>query len=407
VGQSATEQFSTPTYDPFVKGNAAPGDGPSKQTFSDFLNLFFFNNKYNLGTVITALQERGIFQSLAEPNLVAESGKPASFLAGGEIPVPIAQGTGSNIAITVQYKEFGIRLNFTPVVDGNQIHLKVQPEVSSLDFDNAIVLQGFRIPALSTRRTETELQLQSGQTFAIAGLLNNTMNSSLRKIPGIGNIPVLGLLFQSKAAQKNQTELVVMITPEVLPRNSSGVTPNLPRQAEPYLPSLPANKSIAPPPPPFRSTPGGAQNGAPSPAPSSKSSGETGSTSPAIDPSTPAATPATNDVASSPSSGQSPDAQRPATAQDQKALERAAKEERTRQEFERNMAKVEQERQAKVAREQAKRDAEAAKRAAEEAKKQLEAAKKQKQAVAEAEEKLKAAQAAYEAQVAKSKKTPQ
>ena len=175
--------------------------------------MFLFNNKYDIGAVVKALQTKGLFQSLAEPNLVAESGKEASFLAGGEYPIPIAQGGSGSVAITVQYKEYGIRLNFTPVVNGNRVHLKVRPEVSTLDFANAIVLNGFRIPALSTRRTETEIELNNGQTFAVAGLMNNTVNSTLQKIPGIGDIPILGLLFQSKAAQKGQTELVVMITP--------------------------------------------------------------------------------------------------------------------------------------------------------------------------------------------------
>jgi pilus assembly protein CpaC len=119
------------------------------------------------------------------------------------------------MAITVQFKEFGIRLNFTPVVNGDRVQLKVRPEVSTLDFGNAVTLNGFRIPALSTRRTETELELMDGQTFAIAGLMNNTMNSTMQKIPGIGDIPILGQLFRSKAAQKNQTELVVMITPQI------------------------------------------------------------------------------------------------------------------------------------------------------------------------------------------------
>src|SRR5262249_39448997 len=148
-----------------------------------------------------------LFQSLAEPNLVAESGKEASFLAGGEFPIPVLQGGGLNTGITVQFKEFGIRLNFTPtVLDGDRVQLKVKPEVSALDFTNAIVLQGFRIPALTTRRTETELELHNGQTFAIAGLLDNTVNSTMQKIPGIGDIPILGLLFKSKAAQKDRTE---------------------------------------------------------------------------------------------------------------------------------------------------------------------------------------------------------
>src|SRR5205814_3784641 len=121
-----------------------------KITFSDFLNFFLFNEKYDIGVMIKALQSKGLFQSLAEPNLVAESGKEASFLAGGEFPVPIAQGSGGNVAISVAYKEFGIRLNFTPVINGDRIHLKVRPEVSTLDFANGVLLQGFRIPALST-----------------------------------------------------------------------------------------------------------------------------------------------------------------------------------------------------------------------------------------------------------------
>jgi len=222
-----------------------------KLVFSDFLNLFLFDAKHQLGTVIKALQTRGQFQSLAEPNLVAESGKEASFLAGGEFPVPVAQGSGANLAISVQYKEFGVRLNFTPVIHGDRVHLKVRPEVSTLDFANGVLLNGFRIPALSTRRTETELELQDGQTFAIAGLLNNSLNSTLQKIPGIGDIPILGLLFKSKAANKEQTELVVMITPQILTRNSSGVTTALPKTPEPFLAPLPANKLVDPLPPAF------------------------------------------------------------------------------------------------------------------------------------------------------------
>jgi pilus assembly protein CpaC len=239
-GRSTTQQFAAPEW-----------DTQGRMVFSDFLNIFMFDAQNGITGVIKALQERGLFQSLAEPNLVAESGSEASFLAGGEIPVPIAQGSGNNVAITVQYKEFGIRLTFTPVVTGDRIHLKVRPEVSSLDFGNGVVLQGFRIPGLITRRTETSLELGNGQTFAIAGLLNNTVNSSMQKIPGIGDIPILGLLFRSKAAQKEQTELVVMITPEILPNNSPGVTPNLPRLQEQFLSPLPPNRSHEPPPAAF------------------------------------------------------------------------------------------------------------------------------------------------------------
>src|SRR5262249_40935562 len=146
-----------------------------------------------------------------------------------------------------------IRLNFTPTVLGNDlIDLKVRPEVSSLDFSNAIVLDGFRIPALSTRRTETEVELQDGQTFAVAGLLNNTLNNTMQKIPGIGDIPALGSLFRSRAYQKNQTELVVMIPPTILRRGSTGVSQGLPNVVEPYL--APPSKSY-PVPAPYTGSP--------------------------------------------------------------------------------------------------------------------------------------------------------
>ena len=257
LGRVTTGQFAAPGFADlqWTKANSDFGSNVTsaegKFTFSDFLNLFLFSEKYDIGAMVRALQTKGLFQSLAEPNLVAESGKEASFLAGGEFPVPIAQGSGGNVAITVQYKEFGIRLNFTPTVNGNRVHLKVRPEVSTLDFANGVVLQGFRIPALTTRRTETELELIDGQTFAIAGLMNNSVNSTLQKIPGIGDIPILGYLFKSKAAQKNQTELVVMITPQILPKNSSGVTSTLPRTPERYLPPMPPKTLHESPPPAF------------------------------------------------------------------------------------------------------------------------------------------------------------
>jgi pilus assembly protein CpaC len=217
-------------------GVPAPTFEEGKLVFSDFLNLFVFNAKEQLGAVVRALSNKGLFQSLAEPNLIATNGKEASFLAGGEYPYPVVQsGSGTN-SVTITFKEFGVRLSFTPtVLSGDLIHLKVKPEVSSLDFANAVVIDGFRVPALSTRRTETEVELRDGQTFAIAGLMNNTLTSTMSKIPGIGDIPILGLLFKSKAHQKNQTELVVMITPQILKRGSMGVSEGLPAVIEPYL----------------------------------------------------------------------------------------------------------------------------------------------------------------------------
>jgi pilus assembly protein CpaC len=256
IARTTTQQFSAPNYTDLSRtadldDNLVGAEG--KYSLSDFLNIFVFNNKYNIGTVVRALSEKGLFQSLAEPNLIATNGKEASFLAGGEYPYPVVQGGANNNAVTIMFKEFGIRLNFTPtVLGGDLINLKVRPEVSSLDFGNAVTVSGFRVPSLSTRRTETEVELRDGQTFAIAGLLNNTVQDSMRKIPGIGDIPILGWLFKSRAMQKAQTELVVMITPTIIKRGQMGVSEGLPSLIEPYLA---APKKTLPNPDPYVGSP--------------------------------------------------------------------------------------------------------------------------------------------------------
>ena len=407
VARTTTQQFAAPAFDQ-TKG----------LVFSDFLNILLFNTKYQVGTAIQALQQKGLFQTLAEPNLIAQNGKEASFLAGGEIPVPIAQGTGGNVAITVSWKEFGIRLNFTPtVLGGDLIHLKVRPEVSTLDFNNAVVLQGFRVPALSTRRAETEVELRDGQTFAIAGLLNNQVNSTLRRIPGIGNIPILGLLFTSKAAQKDRTELVVMITPQIVRPGSPGVAPGLPGLIEPFLGA--PKHPLAPPPPH---------------APLSRDeiyrapATPTASTSDMNAPAVPAA-----QIQPQPGGSVEPAS---LTNQEKKVLERARRQMREQQEaaakgmtreerraaqqasdvarenakHEADAARVQARRDAESrkvaeeqARDQARRDAEAKKVSDEAARKQAEIDKKHAKAVADAEAKLKAAEAAYQSEMKKVK----
>jgi pilus assembly protein CpaC len=418
--RATTDQFGgAPGFDglSWTKQNGDFGSpvtsAEGKFTFSDFLNLFLFSEKYDIGAAIKALQTKGLFQSLAEPNLVAESGKEASFLAGGEIPIPVAQGTGGSTAISVQYKEFGVRLSFTPTVIGDRVHLKVKPEVSTLDFANGVNLQGFRIPALSTRRTETELELIDGQTFAIAGLMNNTMNSSLSKIPGIGDIPILGLLFKSKAAQKNQTELVVMITPHILPRNSPGVTPNVPHLQEPFLPPPPARKGLSTPPPAFV-TPGTAAFVMPAAPPATDRDAATAAaTMRGLTPSRPATyvpgteLPATQtvDTAAAVRTAQktaNTAAPKP-SRHDERTIEAAARERAKQDEVDRRNAKIEQERQAKVAKEQARRDVEQARKdteaariAAIEAKKQADLDRIQQKSVDEAAAKVKAAEAKYQ-----------
>jgi pilus assembly protein CpaC len=170
------------------------------------------------------MQRRGDLQTLAEPNLIAYNGQEASFLAGGEFPVPIVQGaTGT---VTIEWKEFGVRLTFRPTIVGDVIRLKVRPEVSTLDFGNGIVLEGFRIPTLSTRRAETEVELRDGQGFAIAGLLSNTADKVSQKIPILGDLPILGSLFRSRSTEARRTELLVLITPRLVrPLNADELPP--------------------------------------------------------------------------------------------------------------------------------------------------------------------------------------
>lgn len=206
----------------------APSEGDSfVETLSDGLvRIFLFEDNVQFSALIRALQTRGLFRSLAEPNLLALEGREASFLAGGEIPIPVPQGGQSN-AVTIQFKEFGIRLRFTPrVTIAGNIRLEVAPEVSSLDYANAIQFSGFLIPALRTRRADTEIELRPGQTFAIAGLLDNTIQNNRSRIPFLGDIPILGPLFRSRDVAQNRTELLVLVTPQVV--EPAGEAPPVP-----------------------------------------------------------------------------------------------------------------------------------------------------------------------------------
>ena len=187
---------------------------PATATVTNALNLFFFNPSVHLGAVIEALKTQNLLQILAEPNLIAVNGKEASFLAGGEFPFPVAQQNASGIAtVTIQFREFGVRLKFTPVIQPNgAIHLHVAPEVSTLDFADAVTVAGTTIPAISTRKAETEFELQDGQSFVIAGLMDNRVTNTVNKIPGLGDIPILGNFFKSKSLQKSNSELMVLCT---------------------------------------------------------------------------------------------------------------------------------------------------------------------------------------------------
>lgn len=216
IGSTTTQQFSPPK-----PGNITqPGSSSNAPIFtlSEALNIFLFRRDLNLGATIQALATRNLLQILAEPNVLTLNERPASFLAGGEFPFPTLQGGGAGLgAVTIQFREFGIRLNFTPyVTPRGTIRLSVAPEVSSLDYANALVVQGYTIPALSTRRVTTDVELEDGQTFAIAGLLDNRVTQNLSKIPGLGDVPLFGKLFQSRQLNKSNTELLVMVTPEIV-----------------------------------------------------------------------------------------------------------------------------------------------------------------------------------------------
>jgi pilus assembly protein CpaC len=224
AARATTQQFSSAEFN---------DDDSAGLTFSDFLNIFFFDRKQGIGGVVRALESRGAFQSLAEPNLIAYNGKEASFLAGGEFPVPIVQGATG--AVSVDFKEFGIRLKFTPTIAGDAIRLKVAPEVSALDFANGVSLGGFRIPALTTRRAETEVELRDGQSFAIAGLLDNVSQEDKSAIPILSRLPIIGPLFKSKAERAEQTELMVLITPRLVRPLDPDEVPPLPTRFRPFL----------------------------------------------------------------------------------------------------------------------------------------------------------------------------
>jgi pilus assembly protein CpaC len=211
-------------------GAFAQGGGPGtlggaegSSLVTDFagsaLNLFLFNNGAlgNLSTFIRAMKTNGALRALAEPNLIAMNGQQASFLAGGEFPVPIVQGGQGGSSVSVVFKEYGVRLNFKPtIIDEDHIRLELEPEVSTIDFANGVRFNGFVIPALRTRRARTGVELRDGQSFALAGLLDNNETRSLSKIPLLGDIPILGNLFKSSSFQKNETELMFIITADLV-----------------------------------------------------------------------------------------------------------------------------------------------------------------------------------------------
>ena len=246
------ERGTVPSGNPVAGGTGyEPDVSPGIFGLSELLNIFYFRPDKQIGGVIRALAQKNLLQILAEPNLLARNGREASFLAGGEFPFPVLQAGSASNAVTIQFKEFGVRLKFTPqILPDDTVNLKVEQEVSALDFANSLSVSGFLVPALSSRRAATEIQLRDGQTFAIAGLIDNRITEAGSKISGLGDIPIIGKFFRSRNRQKNRTELLAMVTPRIL--RPLGATeqppapPTLPVFPQQFLKPEPAPKSPAP-----------------------------------------------------------------------------------------------------------------------------------------------------------------
>jgi len=230
-GALSTQQFGAPTMGGGGGGGGTLGGSSSSLSVTDILNVFLFRPDLNLGATLRALEQRNILQILAEPNLLAINGRPARFLAGGEFPFPVVQGGTNFTAVTIQFRPFGVRLEFTGIITKeNTIRLQVSPEVSTLDFTNALTISGFLVPAVSSRRAETEIELKDGQSFGIAGLIDQRTQAQLSKIKGFGDLPIIGHLFRSRNVSRSKTELLVMVTPHIVdPTRTGGTAPAPPK----------------------------------------------------------------------------------------------------------------------------------------------------------------------------------
>jgi pilus assembly protein CpaC len=239
IGTIGTQQFAPPQ----LVTNSGSGSGSTSGGInttiglSDLLNIFFFRPDINLGATIKDLQQRNVLQILAEPNLLAANGESARFLAGGELPYPVVTGVAGQASVSVQFKPFGVKLEFTGYIESdNTIRLKVFPEVSSLDFTNAVTISGFVLPAIATRHAETIVELRDGQSFGIAGLLDQRTTAQYSKVPGIGDLPIIGQFFRSKSVNQLNSELVVIVTPTIVdPAAMATGAPEIPKTPIPPL----------------------------------------------------------------------------------------------------------------------------------------------------------------------------
>jgi len=243
-GRITTGQFTAPAPETLAGTIGAPIVGTNSTfTISDALNIFAFRPDLNLGALIKALQSKSLVQILAEPNLITTNGKEASFTVGGEFPVPVLQGGANAGSVTIQFREFGVRLMFNPLITDNKtIKMYVKPEVSELDFSHAVTLNGFTIPALSTRKMETNIELGEGQSFVIAGLIDNRITDSVARLPGLASLPIIGNFFKSRDMSKSSTELIVLVTPEITtPLQSGDVKPMVAMPQDFLIPIAPGD----------------------------------------------------------------------------------------------------------------------------------------------------------------------
>ncbi len=218
ISNTTTQQFtSNPSFSPGTVSSNGTATGGTL-TVTDALNFLLFSSKLNVGATLADLENKQVLQILAEPTITTLSGEKANFLSGGEFPFPVVQGSSGGLtSITIQFRSYGVKVEFTPVVNADgTIELKVAPEVSALDYTNAVTISGYTIPALSTRKVDTQVTVNSGQSFAISGLLDKRTTDLFANTPGISNIPILGLLFRSKSTTHSNTELVIVVTPETV-----------------------------------------------------------------------------------------------------------------------------------------------------------------------------------------------
>jgi len=243
ISSTTTQQFqSNPVVTPPT--TTAPGT----VTVSDALNFLLFSSKLNVGAALSDLENKQVLQILAEPNITTLSGEKANFLAGGEFPFPVIQGSSGGLtSITIQFRSYGVKVEFTPVVNADgTIELKVAPEVSALDYTNAVTISGYTIPALSTRKVETQVTLNNGQSFAISGLLDKRTTDLYANTPGISSVPILGMLFRSKGITHSDSELVVIVTPEVVEPLTQPTPPVEPKTVIPVMVPGKFDKSLPP-----------------------------------------------------------------------------------------------------------------------------------------------------------------